>query len=436
MTLLMRTIAVSFLFLWTLPAYAVDIREETSPGGITFWMVEEPTIPIVSVQISFDGGSRLDPEGKEGLTTLTVGLIDDGSGELDAVGFANARDDLAARFGFGAGRDAVSVSAQMLVETMEPAARLLATAIAVPSFDPEALERSRGRLLSGLAQQETDPNAIARKAWNAAAFPYHPYGRTATPESVSSITREDMIAALPRLINRANATVAIVGAITPDQAGDLIDTILGGITEGEPTERTWTELRATPGIAIFDTDVPQSTAIFGHSGIKRTDPDFIPAFVMNYTLGGGSFNSRLTEEVRERRGLAYSVYSYMSVRAESAGYLGSVQTANEGMAESIEVIRSEWERMAAEGITEEELEKAKKYLTGAFALRFDSNAKIANYLVFMQDQNLGIDYLDRRNGLIEAVTLEDVRRVAARVLRPDGLMITIAGRPEGIEATR
>ncbi|MEM1276795.1 MAG: pitrilysin family protein [Pseudomonadota bacterium] len=424
------------LTLVALPARAVDIQEVTSPGGITFWMVEEPSIPIVSVEISFEGGARLDPEGKEGLSTLLAGLLDEGAGDMDAVEFANTRDDLAARFGFGAGRDSMTVGAQMLVETMEPSARLLATALAVPRFEEQAMERNRARMLSGIAADETDPMSVARKQWFETAYPDHPYGRSPTRESVGSFTREDLRDALPRLLTRANATVGLVGAVSPEQAGALVDTILGGLAEGAKVERNWTEMADVPGVAVIDMPVPQSAAIFGHGGIKRTDPDFIPAYVMNYTLGSGSFNSRLTEEVREKRGLAYSVYSYMSLRAESATYIGAVQTANERMSESIEIIRGEWAKMAAEGVTEEELEKAKKYLTGAFALRFDSNAKIANYLVFMKRENLGIDYLDKRNDMINAVTLEDVKRTAARLLQPEQLAITVVGQPEDVEATR
>ncbi|MEL6478584.1 MAG: pitrilysin family protein [Pseudomonadota bacterium] len=433
-----RLIPFAALLLAALPAKAVDIQEVTTPGGITYWLVEEPSIPIVSLEISFMGGARLNPEGKEGLANMLTALLDEGAGDLDSVAFANTRDDLSARFGFGSGRDAVTVSAQMLVETMEPAAALLASALTAPRFDAPAVERVRAQILSGLAEDETDPQAIAGKAWSAAAFPGHPYGRpeSGTTDSVSSLTAEDLRTALPSLINRANATVAIVGAVSPAQASALIDTVLEGVAEGTGFDRPWRKVAPPPGVEIIDFDVPQSTAIFGHAGLKRTDPDFIPAFVMNYILGGGSFNSRLTDEVREKRGLAYSVYAYMSVRDEAGLYLGSVQTSNEGMAESIEVIRAEWAKMAETGLTQDDLDKAKKYLTGAFPLRFDSNAKIASYLVFMQEEDLGIDYLDERNALIEAVTLEAANAAASRVLDPDALSITIVGRPEGLTATR
>ena len=416
------------------PARALEIQGLTSPGGAVFWLVEEPSIPIVALEISFAGGARLDPEGRAGLASMMAGLIDEGAGELDAVGFAKARDELSARFGFSAGRDAMEISARMLVETLEPSVALLALALASPRFDPEPVGRVRAQILSMIAESGTEPDTVAAEAWYAGAFPDHPYGRPTrgTAESVSAIARDDLVAARARLLTRANARIAVVGAIDASRAGRMIDTILAGLEQGTVLVRERTGDTPPPGLRVIELGVPQSAAVFGHAGVARDDPDFIPAYVMNYVLGGGGFASRLMTEVREKRGLAYGVYAYLSVRDEAALYIGSVQTANERMAESLEVIKAEWARMAADGITAEELDRAKRYLTGAFPLRFDSNAKIANYLVFMQEEDLGIDYLERRNGLIEAVTLDDVKRVAARLLKPEALSIVVVGMPEGL----
>ncbi len=416
------------------PARALEIQDLRSPGGAVFWLVEEPSIPIVALEISFAGGARLDPEGRAGLANMMAGLIEEGAGDLDAVGFAKARDDLSARLGFSAGRDTMEVSARMLVETLEPSVALLATALASPRFDPEPVGRVRAQILSIIAESGTEPGAVAAKAWYAGAFPDHPYGRPTdgTAESVAAITRDDLVAARARLLTRANARIAVVGAIDASRAGRMVDTVLAGLEQGTPLVSERTGDTPPPGLRVIELDVPQSAAVFGHAGLARDDPDFISAYVMNYVLGGGGLGSRLMEEVREKRGLAYSVYAYLSVRDETALYLGAVQTANERMAESLEVIKAEWARMAAEGIAAEELDRARRYLTGAFPLRFDSNAKIANYLVFMQEENLGIDYLERRNGLIEAVTLEDVKRVAARLLKPSSLSIVVVGQPTGL----
>jgi zinc protease len=430
----LRVAVIALALLGTGPAQALNIQDLKSPGGAVFWLVEEPSIPIVALEISFAGGARLDPEGRSGLANLMAGLIDEGAGDLDAVGFSKARDDLSARFGFSAGRDSMDVSARMLVETLEPSVALLATALASPRFDPEPLERVKAQIVSVIAEAGTKPDSVAAKAWSAATFPGHPYGHPSngTADSVAAITRDDLITVRARLLTRANARIAVVGAIDAEQAGRMVDTVLAGLEQGTLVVRKPSHETPPTGLRVIDLDVPQSAAIFGQAGLTRDDPDFIPAYVMNYVLGGGGFASRLMTEVREKRGLAYGVYSYLSIRAEAALYLGSVRTVNERMAETLEVIKAEWARMAAEGVTADELDRAKRYLTGAFPLSFDSNAKIANYLVFVQEENLGIDYIDRRNGLIEAVTLEDVKRVAARLLKPDELSIVVVGQPTGL----
>ncbi len=421
----------------TLPSLAlaeVEIQDITSPGGTTFWLVEEPSIPIVAIEIGFDGGNRLLATDNPGLASFAMSLMNEGSGDLDAVAFANKSDDLSARIGFGSGRDSAEVSARFLVETLDDGIDLMALAMGQPRFDPEPVERVRGQIQSSIAQSQTDPSDIAGREWFARAFPGHAYGipSSGTAESIAAITVEDLNRAHKTLLTRANAHIGIVGAIDAAKASEIVDRLMAVLPEGEPVTRDSVTSVPPPGVHIVEQDVPQSVAVLGHIGIPRTDPDFIPAFVVNRVLGGGGFSSRLMEEVREKRGLAYSVYSYLSVMDEAQLYMGGVQTANERIAESIEVIKTEWAKMAADGLTEEDLEKAKKYLTGAFPLQFDSNAKIANYLVFVQMEDLGIDYFNKRNGLIEAVTLEDTKRVAERLLKPENLSIVVVGKPVGL----
>ncbi|MEM1344193.1 MAG: pitrilysin family protein [Pseudomonadota bacterium] len=417
------------------PAAALDIQSHTTPGGIGYWLVEEPAIPMVALEITFEGGARLDPAGQEGAANYVAALLDEGAGDLDAVGFAEARDAISARFGFSAGRDSFSVSARMLSESANETAALLATALAEPRFDADPMARVRGQILSSLAEAKTNPSTLARDAWFARAFAEgHPYASpvAGSEESVEALTREALLAAHGRLLTRANVTVGVVGDVDAATASALIDTVLAGLPEGEPVPPAPVAEAPPAGVQVVELSVPQSAAIFGHAGLRRDDPDFFPAFVMNYILGGGDFSSRLMEEVREKRGLAYGVYSYLSVLDGAALHLGSVQTVNARMAESLDVIRGEWARLRDEGIDEDALERAKRYLTGAFALRFDSNAKIAGYLVFMQREDLGIDYYERRNSLVEAVTVEDVNRVAAKLLDPDALSIVVVGQPVGL----
>ncbi len=434
MKAMLRAGFTGLVMLAAAPALALEIQVLESPGGAGFWLVEEPSIPIVALELSFDGGARLDPQGKEGLAKFFAGMLEEGSGDMDAVAFSEARDDLSAKFSFRAGSDSVTVSARMLVETAEPAIGLLSTALARPRFDPEPLERVRAQIISNIAEESQEPEKVAAEVWFAAAFPDHPYGRPAdgTTESVAAIGRDDLAAAHPRLLTRANARIALVGAVDAEQAGKIVDMALAGLPDGVPLADRRADRAPPPGVTVVDLPVPQSAAVFGQIGLPLSDPDYMAAYVMNYVLGGGGFSSRLMVEVREKRGLAYGVHAYLSNFDEAAVYLGRVQTENPRMAETLEVIRSEWARMAAEGVTAEELENAKKYLTGSFPLRFDSNAKIANYLVFLQETGLGSDYLDRRNAMVEAVTQEDVKRVAAMLLDPEALSIVVVGRPEGL----
>lgn len=412
----------------------VEIEEHVSPDGQVFWLVQEPSIPIVAVEIGFANGAWADPDDKTGLTRFAVGLMDEGAGDLDAIAFEQRADDISARMGFGSSRDGAWASARFLVETLDDGVELFADAMSAPRFDPEAIKRVRRQILSGIVSAKTSPGSLAGKAWFARAFPGHPYGRPAsgTEETINSITVEDLQAAHRRVMVRAGTVVSIVGAIDPLRAGEMVDKLLAGLPEGSEPEIPAVTTAPPVEVHVIAQAVPQSVAIFGHAGIRRSDPDWVPAVVMNYVLGGGGFTSRLTREVRERRGLAYSVSSSFRDLEGTGIVIGSVQTENARIAESLDVIRTEWRRMAESGVTEAELQAAKTYMTGSFPLGFDSNGKIANYLSFVQSEELGIDYINRRNGLIEAVTVEDIKRVAARLLRPDALSIVVVGQPEGL----
>lgn len=418
-----------------LPAMAeVEIQQLVSPDGKAFWLVEEHSIPIIALDIGFHGGARLDPPGKDGLAKFTMGLLNEGAGDMDSIAFAERAADVSARLGFSAGRDSVSVSARFLTETLDEGVDLLATALTDPRFDPDAVARVRGQMLSGIAQAESDPGSIARKTWFANAFPDHPYGTppSGMRETVAAIAVDDLRAAKARLMTRTNARIAIVGDIEPARAGKIVDRLMEGLEKGKPITAAPADSVPPPGVTVVQEDVPQSVAVFGTTGIARDDPDFFPAYVMNHILGGGGLSSRLSEEVRKKRGLAYSVYSYLAEMDAAKLHMGGVQSANARIAESLDVIRKEWARIARDGVTAEELEAAKKYLTGSYPLQFDSNTKIANYLVFMQMEGLDADYINRRNDLIRAVTREDVQRAAKRLPGADALSIVVVGKPVGL----
>jgi zinc protease len=441
MTAMTRLHALAFaaaLALAPVAQAAAPIQVETSPGGVTFWLVEERAIPMVALEVSFDGGGAADPVDRLGVANFLSGMLDEGAGALESVAFSEAAQLLAANFSFSSSRDAFSVSARMLSDNLDDSVALLRLALAEPRFDEEPMERVRRQILSSIRSDETDPNALASQAWFAAAFPDHPYGRpsSGTAETVAAIGADDLRAAHARLLTRGGAKIGVVGDIDAATAGAMIDTLLDGLPDAAPEPAPMTEVVAPAGVTVVDFDGPQSTVLLGHDGPLRDDPDFIPAYVMNYILGGGGFSSRLTVEVREKRGLAYSTYSYLAPLDRAGIYLGGVGTANARVAESIAVIREEWRRMAEEGVTEAELDAAKRYLTGAYPLRFDSNARIAGILVGLQRDGFGPEYVEERNALVEAVTVEDIARVAARILKPEALSFVVVGQPEGLDAVQ
>lgn len=417
-------------------ALTAEIVEATSPNGVAFWLVQEPSIPIVSVEIGFRGGASVEPEGLEGAVNLLSGMLDEGAGDLDATAFSRRRDELAARFGFSSGRDAFNVSAAMLTRNLDESVELLRLALTEPRFDETPLARVKAQVVAGLRRRETDPGDVAGDLWFANAFPGTVYGRhpDGTIESVSALSADDLRAIMPKALNPASAYIGVVGDIDEARAGAVVDRLIGGLPSSEPEAFDPIDVQAPASLEVVRMEVPQSVALFGHEGILRSDPDFIPAYVMNYTLGGGGFTSRLFDNVREKEGLAYSVGAYLSPRDRAGLYIGQVASSNDRIARAIELIRAEWARMAEEGVTPEELEAAKKYLTGAYALRFDSNAKIAGALVGIQMEDLGVNYIRDRNSMVEAVTIEDVTRVARRLLKPDELHIVVVGDPEGLEA--
>ncbi|WP_372834298.1 M16 family metallopeptidase [Puniceibacterium confluentis] len=428
-------VAVVLSFLIVSPAVAeIEITEVTSPGGITAWLVPEPSIPFVSLEIRFKGGASLDLPDRRGATNLMVGLLEEGAGEMDAQQFAQASEELAARFKYSVYDDAVSVSAQFLSENQDSALALLRETLVAPRFDADAIERVRAQVLSGLRSDATDPDSIVGAAFDQVMFPNHPYGSRyeGTLESVSALTRDDIVAAWQGALARDRIYVSAAGDITPEAMAGLLDRLLGDLPATGRPQPPDIPVQASAGVTVIPFDTPQSVALFGHEGIGMDDPDFFPAYLMNVVLGGGGFEARLMTEVREKRGLTYGVYTYLATKDHAALVAGRVASANNRVAEAIQVITDEWAKMASDGVTQDELDQAKTYLTGSYPLRFDGNGPIAAILAGMQMDDFPIDYARTRNARIEAVTLEDVKRVAARLLKPEALRFVVVGQPEGL----
>ena len=413
-------------------ADAMEIKRVISPGGIEAWLVESHANPLIAMRFAFRGGAAQDPRDRQGLAYFVSGMMDEGAGGLDSVAFQERLQSLATRMDFDAGRDVMLGNVQMLTANKDESFELLRLAMSKPRFDADAIERVRGQIIAGLKFDENDPEEVASLAWDRLAFRDHPYGRPikGTKASIAAITRDDLQGYLRRVFARDKLAITVVGDIDAETLGRALDHAFGALPQHSALAPV-ADVKPPLGPAreIIKMNVPQSVAQFGHRAFPRKDDDFMAAYILNYIIGGGGFSSRLMEEVREKRGLAYSVHSNLFPYQHGAVFVGNVATQNERVGQSLEVIESELRRLAEEGPSAEELAGAKSYLTGAYALRFESSSSIANQLLWIQIEDLGIDYIDRRNTLIENVSLDDIRRVAKRLIEADRLITTIVGKP-------
>jgi zinc protease len=419
-------------------ALAIDIERVKSPGGIEAWLVRDSSIPVISFKFAFRGGASVDPVGKEGRAEMVSGLLDEGAGDMTSQVYQRALEDIAARIRFSSSTDRFRGSLRTLSVNRNEAFRLLALAVNKPRFDARPVERIRAQIIAGLRSSLQDPDDIAARAWYGMVFPNHPYGRPndGTIESVKAIAIDDLKEFTSRYFVRRDLVVGVAGDITAEELKTRLDQVFGQLPKNGASVNVKDAKPAAVGKqVVVERDIPQSVVLFGHAGLARTDPDWYPAYVMMQVLGGGGLSSRLTEEVREKRGLAYSVYSYLNPYDHAALIMGGVATANARVAESLKVIRAEWQRMADHGLTAEELASTKTYINGSFPLRLDSTRRIAGMLLAVQINRLGIDYLNSRDALMNKVTSDDIKRVAKRLLKADALTVVVVGKPEGLRST-
>jgi zinc protease len=414
---------------------ASRVRIVTGKSGVTAWLVEDYTVPLIAFEAAFIGGSVQEADADAGTITLMANLLEEGAGSLSSQQFQERLEARAIEMSFSAGRESVRASMRSLTRNLDEAFHLLAIAIKEPRFDDDAIERVRAQTLSGIKRDEFDPDSMASRNWFKLAFPGHPYGREdrGTAKTVPGITRAGILAAKERLFARNCLKIAVVGAIDEKTLAAYLDQVFGDL----PAEAKLTDVPvigpANLGSRhVIDLDVPQSTLRFGAAGPLRKDADFMSQFVINHILGGGVFQARLFKEVREKRGLAYSVSSSLYPMPHAGLLFGGTATKNERALESLSVIKDEIRKLAEDGPGESELAKAKSYLTGSYALRFDTSSKIAGQLVQIQIDGLGIDYTDRRNAEIEAVGMVEAKAAATKLLGDGKLLVTIVGRPEGV----
>ena len=404
---------------------------------IEAWLVEEHSVPLISLRYAFGGGNSQDPAGKEGVANFITAMMDEGAGDIKSENYQERMEEIAMRMNYDDSKDSLYGSFETLTANRDKAVELLKLSVQKPRFDPDAVERIRQQLVANLIYADKDPEKVATREWYAQAFAGHSYARPSngTIETVSKISHDDLADYHRRTFARDNLKVVAVGDITAAELGKLIDDVFGGLpAKADLLPVAKTEPLKGGSQKVIDMGVPQSVALFGLGAMPRKDPDFLTGFVVNHILGGGGFSAKLMEEVREKRGLAYSVYTYIQPYQHASILVGSVATKNASMAESLDIIRNELKKMAENGPTAADLAAAKSYLTGSYALRFDTNSKIASQLLGLMQEGFGPDYVENRNRLIEAVTIEDAKRVAQRLLKPENLVVTIVGKPAGMKS--
>jgi zinc protease len=428
--------ALGTLHLAPTPAHAAtNIQRVVSPGGIEAWFVQDATVPLVAIQFAFTGGSAQDPAGKPGVANFAASMLDEGAGDLDSSAYHERLERRAIQLNFNVSRDYVRGSLKMLKENSDEAFDLLRLALTSARFDDEPMVRIRSQLLSIVRRSSTNPNSIAHREFWANAYPGHPYARetTGTLDSLPTIEAADLKAYVQHAFARDNVKIAVVGDIDAEHVGKLLDIAFGGLpAKAQLAPVPDAKFVTTPKQVFLPLDVPQTAIMFGGPGIKRADPDFMAAYIVNHVLGGGSLSGRLYHEVREKRGLAYSVSESLSWMQHADQFIGATATRTDKADEAVATIAGELRRMSEQGPTQEELDGAKSYLKGAQMLSLDSSTKIAGALVQYQLDNLGIDYIQRRPAIIDAVTLDDAKRVAKRIWG-QGLLSVSVGR--AVQAT-
>ena len=434
---------ISILFAFPAPAHArdrvLDIQEITSPSGITAWLVEDHSIPVIALKFSFKGaGAALDPPEKQGLSRIVSNTLDEGAGDLDSQSFQKELRDRSISLSFNSGRDNFSGNLKTLTKNKDRAFTLMHMALTQPRFDPEPVGRMIAANQSRIRSSLSNPDWMAARLLNDMAFAGHAYALNSggTLSTLQNITGIDLAHFVKSHLGKNNIKISATGDITPEELAHVLDSVFGDLPEIALRAVPDVETQNQGAIALYERDIPQTVIEIMQPGIKRTDPDFHTAQIMNYILGGSGFGSHLMEEVREKRGLAYGIYSGFYLSDHFNGFSVSTATANKNVGQVLSLIKAEWAKMLNTPISQEELNNAKSYLIGSLPLSLTSTDSIASLLLSLQLDGLPVDYLERREKSIRDSSIEDITRVTKKILAPEKFVTILVGKPEGITATK
>jgi zinc protease len=434
MALLTRTLLVVVLLLAPVasgPAATPLAHREVLPNGIVLLVAERPAVPIVAVRVYSRAGAVFDPPDRAGLANLTGATLTRGTAKRSGQELDAAIEFVGAALEAGAGRDGLTVSLAILKKDLELGLDLLQEVLLSPAFPDAEIKRKVGEIQAAIKRSEQRPEVVASRALAPLVYGPHPYGRPVegTVESVGRLTRDDVVAFHRTHVRPDTAIVAVVGAITVAEARQAVERRLGAWAPPAGAPPSVPDAPAGPPVRELHVprDLTQSTILLGRQAIRQTDPDYFPLVVASYVLGGGSA-SRLYGRIRDEGGQAYSVYSYVSPARYGASFVVGAQTRTAEVPKVIDTIRAELDRMTREPVTERELDLAKSYLIGSFPFRLDTSSKVADFLVAIESQALGLDYADRYRANVGRVTAADIQRVARTFFEPDRLNRIIVGK--------
>lgn len=408
-----------------------DVQVVTSPGGITAWLVSESFVPMVAMEVAWKGGTYAEPAGKDGAGWVLAYMMNEGAGDLDTTAYGARMQDLSMSFACGVWGDWTTCGMSTLKDTANESFEMMRMAFSDLRLDEEPLQRAKREMTVNIDRGKSNPRNVASIAMNDAMIPGHPYARNPTAETVGAVTQADVKRLMQTLMTRDRLMVVVVGDITADELKPRLDEVFGSLpaTSALPEIPDAVARPAPVDPIVKQLPQPQTLVLFSGPGVRRDDPDFFAAYMLNYILGGGGFSSRLVDDIREQRGLTYGIGTGLSIQPHYWRWTGSVSTMNDKAEEVVGLVRENIERLGRDGPTEKELEDARAYITGAFPLAFDSNAKIAkNLLGFWQDGQ-DAEYVLRRNSYFEAVTLDDLKRVAAKYMKAADFTFVMVGQP-------
>lgn len=432
------TLFLLFAFLFFIScSYALEVKKKTLENGLVLMVVERHNLPVVKVSIGIDAGNLHEPAEKAGLANLTASLLTEGTKNRTAQEISEEIEFVGGDVGASGGDDYISASLSILKKDVDLGFELLADIILNPVFPEDEFEKKRERIKAGLKAQEEDPGFVASKNFQKALFGDHPYGRlvTGTAETLDRIRRNDLRDFHAQYYVPNNAVMAVVGDISSDEVEKLIEKHFVSWMKKDLNKNVLPPLDTAKEkkTITVDKDLTQATVILGHVGVSRSDPDYYKLSVMNYILGSGGFASRLMQNIREDRGLVYSIYSHFSADKYGGSFQVVLQTKNESANEAIEEVLKEIRRIRTAPVSDAELSDAQSFLTGSFPMRIETSSRIAGFLVAVEYYGLGVDYIDNYPGFINNITKADVLEAAKKYLDPENFILVVVADQEKTE---